>query len=170
MHIYTRSEWGAKPAKANTAHQSPGSIYEVFIHHSAGFGRSIDTHAEQIECLRQMQRFHQETRGWADIAYHYIVFQPYGRLKRATVYQGRPLEVVPAAQEGHNSGTCAICIVQADPEAIKWNTIWRAGRLARRVKSAKRLRGHYEVVQTDCPGQALRAQLKTIARIAGKSR
>src|SRR5690349_1161673 len=117
MKVHTRSEWGAKPARGGS-HQAPGSIREVFIHHSAGFGKSIDTVAEQKSAMRQMQDFHQNGRGWADIAYHFVVFQPYGLLKRARVYQGRPLDVVPAAQEGHNTGTCAICIVQADPEKL----------------------------------------------------
>lgn len=170
MKIHTRQEWGARPSKPNTAHQAPGSICEVFVHHSAGFGKAIDTHAEQVACLKAMQDFHQNGRGWADIAYHYIVFQPYGKLTRAAIYEGRPLDVVPAAQEGHNSGTCAICIVQADPEQIKVNTIWRVGRLARRIKSATRLRGHREVVQTGCPGDVIYPKLGAIAKIAGKKR
>jgi N-acetylmuramoyl-L-alanine amidase len=170
LKIHTRKEWGAQPSRDATAVQDPGQIREVFIHHSAGFGKSIDTVAEQKSLLRQMQDFHQQTRGWADIAYHYIVFQPYGMLTRATIYEGRPLHTVPAAQEGHNTGTCAICVVQADPEAAKWNTVWRVGRLALRIKSAKRVRGHYEVSQTSCPGSAIRRHLDRIARIARKSR
>lgn len=170
MKIHTRSEWRAKPARPNTAKQSASAIGEVFIHHSAGFGKSIDTFAEQVACLQQMQAFHQNGRGWADIAYHYIVFQPYGALTRARIFEGRPLSVVPAAQEGHNTNTCAVCIVQADPEKLKPNTLWRVGRLARRIKSASRLRGHREVVQTGCPGDVIYPKLGQIARVAGLKR
>jgi hypothetical protein len=168
--IHKRDEWGARPIKDNHEMQDPARILEVFIHHSASFGRPIDTVGEQRSAMRAMQRFHQDDRGWADIAYHYVVFQPYGTMRRARIYEGRPLSVVPAAQLGHNVGTCAICIVQADPERLKLNTRWRVGRLARRIESPRRLRGHYEVSPTECPGAVIRAQLGTIARIAGLSR
>jgi hypothetical protein len=150
--------------------QKPSHVAEVFVHHSASFGASIDTHAEQVATMQQLQNFHMDGRGWADIAYHFVVFQPRGKLKRAVIFAGRPLNVVPAAQEGHNTNTVAICIVQADPERLATNTVWRVGRLARRIRSARRLRGHYEVVKTECPGALIRATLPRIAKIAGKTR
>lgn len=168
--IHSRAAWHARPMKASHALQNPDAVREVFVHHSASFGAKIDTFAEMVATMQQFQNFHMDGRGWADIGYHYVVFQPRGRFKRAVVFAGRPTNVVPAAQEGHNTNTVAICIVQADPERLARNTVWRVGRLARRIKSARRLRGHYEVVQTDCPGKVIRGRLDDIARIAGLRR
>lgn len=171
MKIYSRADWGAAlPVFDRLAHQPVNSIGEAFVHHSAGFGAPIDHLSEQIACLQQMQAFHQQTRGWADIAYHYIVFQPYGALNRARVFAGRPTNVVPAAQMNHNMRTLAVCIVQMDPEPLKQNTEWRVGRLIRRFDSVKHVRGHYEVFGTECPGTKIKPHLDNIAKIAGKSR
>lgn len=123
-----------------------------------------------ISAMQHMQAFHQQGRGWADIAYHFIMFQPRGRMQVAEIWAGRPTNVVPAAQEGHNTNTFAVCIVQMDPEPLKENTEWRCGRLIRRYKNVRRVRGHYEVFGTECPGRVIRARLDRIAKIAGKHR
>lgn len=169
MKVHTRQEWGARHS-GDVSFQDSRSIREAFIHHSAAPGHDVVTETEQKAVLRAMQNFHMDTRGWSDIAYHYIVFQPYGRLSVATIYEGRPLHVVPAAQMNHNTGTVAICIVQNDPEPLKLNTRWRVGRLIRHMPQVRRVRGHYEVFSTECPGAQIRAQLDQIARIAGKAR
>lgn len=170
MRIYNRAEWGARPPGASVAHQDPNAIAEVFIHHSDSPGAHVRTLAEAVAIVQQEQAFHMDTRGWSDIGYHFVIVPNAAPLGRAFVFAGRALTVVPAAQLGHNENTAAICIVQMDPEPLRDNTRWRAGRLARRIRSARRLRGHYEVTQTECPGAVIRAQLDRIAAIAGKQR
>lgn len=172
MKVYTRAEWGGRPAiGGRLAHQDSGKIAEVFIHHSDGPGIA-HTFEQAAQIVRGLQDFHMRVRGWADIAYHYVLVQNarHDRGGLAWVFEGRPLSVVPAAQLNHNQGTAAICIAQKDPEPLHENTRWRAGRLARHIDSAHVLRGHYEVTGTECPGAVIRPQLAAIAHIAGLAR
>lgn len=170
MNVIPRNDWGARPSKADVAHQPLAAIAEVFVHHSAQAGAGVRTQDQAAAVVRGIQAYHMDTKGWADIGYHFVVVQNARLLGRAWVFAGRDLTTVPAAQLNHNYGTVAICVHQLDPEPLRQNTRWRVGRLARRIREATRLRGHYEVFATECPGTVIRAQLDTIARIAGKSR
>ena len=60
--------------------------------------------------MRAIQGFHMDVRGYSDIGYAYVVFQPYGELERARVLLGRLLRWVPAAQAGHNTGTIPVSV------------------------------------------------------------
>jgi len=169
MKIYTRAEWGARPPQAAMSKQT--SPTEAFIHYSdeaSGTAPKIDRLTEQKEKARAIQNFHMDGRGWSDIAYHYLVFQPYGSLRRARVFQGRRVENVPAAQAGHNTGTIAICVVAAPGEPLRRNTRYAIEQLLKRHPSVKVVGGHRDVVSTDCPGNVIYAQIPTIARAAGK--
>lgn len=170
MKIISRSEWGARPSKADVAHQPLAAIAEVFVHHSAQAGGNVRTQEQAAAVVRGIQAFHMDTKGWSDIGYHYVVVQNRNPLGRAWIFAGRDLTTVPAAQLNHNFGTVAICVHQLDPEPLRQNTRWRVGRLARRIRQASVLRGHYEVFATECPGTVIRAQLAAIARIAGLRR
>lgn len=50
-----------------------------------------------------MDKWHKE-RGWSGIGYHFFI------QKNGTIQHGRNLELVPAAQKGHNTGSIAICV------------------------------------------------------------
>ena len=71
-------------------------ISKVFLHCSASDNPAHDDAAV-------IEEWHIE-RGFTGIGYHYFI-QADG-----TVQVGRPLERVPAAQEGHNAGSIAICL------------------------------------------------------------
>lgn len=170
MNVIQRRDWGARPSKSDVAHQPLAAIAEVFIHHADQPGAGVKSQDQAAAIVRAIQAFHMDQRGWSDIAYHYVIVPNANRFGRAWVFAGRDLTTVPAAQLNHNFGTVAICIVQKDPEPLASNTRWRAGRIARRIRQAHTLRGHYEVTQTECPGSVIRAQLAAIARIAGLRR
>jgi hypothetical protein len=62
--LLCRDAWGARPARAGG---TPHTITRMTIHHTAvvlGDNRNITAR------LRQHQRYHQDERGWIDIAYH----------------------------------------------------------------------------------------------------
>lgn len=71
------------------------SVSRVFIHCSADDRNANDNAAT-------MHRWHLE-RGFAEIGYHFFI------RKDGTIEVGRDIEKVPAAQEGHNTGSIAIC-------------------------------------------------------------
>jgi hypothetical protein len=142
---------------------------EAFIHYSYDFsvGR-FDTLAEQEAKMREIQRYHMDNNGWSDIGYAFVVFQPYGTLRRARAFQGRPTKYVPAAQANHNTRTLPICVVAGPDNEIKRNTRYVIEQLINRYPSVKVVGGHRDVVATSCPGDKLYAQIPTIARATGR--
>lgn len=72
------------------------NVSKVFIHCSATDNPSHDNAAT-------IKKWHTEERNFSDIGYHYYI------RKNGLIEEGRNLEVVPAAQQGHNSGSIAIC-------------------------------------------------------------
>lgn len=166
LKVYSRERWNARAPKLMTSQAAPT---EAFIHHSDDIGASRwDTFAEQAEHMRGLQNFHMDTRGWSDIAYAYVVFQPYGKLTRARVFEGRDWHKVPAAQLGHNTGTLPICVVgDFERDGVKRNTRYVVEQILRVHPSVKMLGGHRDVTPTTCPGAHLYAAVPVIAGAAG---
>lgn len=162
---YSRRYWKARPPRQPWS--SGGTKTELFLHYSASDGESVKSIDRQISTLRGFQNHHMDGNGWNDIGYNLILFQPQGLLKRARLYWGRPGWALPAAQENHNSGTIALCIV-SDGEKIKRATVRRIKKaitaLHREHPRLARVRGHGEVVQTSCPGPAVRAIIPELQR------
>lgn len=75
-------------------------VDRVFIHCSA----SDKSELRGSKLYDWTWQIHVRDRGWSDIGYHFLID------KRAAVISGRPLEVVPAAQKGHNERTLAIMV------------------------------------------------------------
>lgn len=171
QRFYSRDDWhAAKPQP--TMSQTLNSVTEVFIHHSD------DTNAEVVNSLpvqktamQRTQQFHMKTRGWSDIAYHFVVFQEYGSIPLARVFAGRALSAVPAAQLDHNVGTLAICVygnfetdlVKPSTRFAIEETINHARKLG--MHNLHKLGGHRDVVATSCPGKNLYSQLPRIAQV-----
>lgn len=168
MDIVTRSAWGARPPRAMTPQAPPR---QAFLHHSTDDrAEVINTLAEQKSAARRIQGFHMNTRGWSDIGYHYLVFQPYGGQKRARAFAARNYHYVPAAQEGHNTGTLAICVVgNLEEDQVKRNTRFVIEEILRRHPSVKTLGGHRDVVATTCPGDHLYDAIPRIADVVNLS-
>lgn len=76
FRFVSRKEWGARPFRGLA---SPlGTPREIILHHSVIAGGA-----------REIQRFHQDIRGWQDIGYHYVI----DRWKEGyAVFEGRPIE------------------------------------------------------------------------------
>jgi hypothetical protein len=64
MELVRRSGWGAAPPKGKPL-QIATPVAALFLHHSV----SPDGSHQRV---RDIQRFHQQTRGWADIAYTWL--------------------------------------------------------------------------------------------------
>lgn len=76
-------------------------VDRVFLHCSASDVASHDN-------VATMRRWHTDPkphgRGWNDVGYHLFI------RKSGQLESGRPLEKIPAAQAGHNTGSIAICM------------------------------------------------------------
>lgn len=182
----SRASWGAR----NTDPPRDGLTKRTLvIHHSAAFGRSMDTKAEQRATMRAWQAFHMDVNGFADIGYLAGVFQPAGRLRHSRAYVGRHDNqqarfignFTPAAQLNHNSGTIAVVVAgNFEVENLRRRTRSKLVRIARRCKrrfGVTHLAGHRDFARTfddttatACPGDNLYAALDGIARQVGLRR
>lgn len=110
MNLVSRSEWQARPAKTVTPFITKPSGCAL---HWEGPRMGAFGHDQCAGKVRGIQRFHLDSRGWADIAYNFLVC-PHGY-----VFTGRGLFARSAAQ-GSNDGNAkylAICYLggQGDP-------------------------------------------------------
>lgn len=168
---YTREDWHARRADA-TRLARQDSPTEAFLHHSEDqHGNTWHTLAAQIGKMHDIQDFHMNSRGWADIAYHFVLFQYIGSRPQCRAFHGRPVSIVPAAQLAHNTGTLAICVVgNGVAEKLQRNTRYIIERLIARYPTIRTVGGHRDVVATECPGDSFYSQLDTIAKATGKRR
>lgn len=125
-------------------------VHVVFIHCSAS-DHAVHDDAAVID------QWHRQ-RGWRGIGYHFFIRSD------GTIQRGRALEQIPAAQEGHNGGSIAICLhgfktfAPAQFDALR--------RLADAMDTGYagqgerlRWRGHREVAAKLCPNFDYRAVL-----------
>jgi hypothetical protein len=133
-------------------------VTRITLHHTAmeeeirGIG--------DAEAVRAIQAFHQDTRGWADIGYHWLI----GRDGR--VYEGRALDVQGAHAGGDNNRNNLGVSVIGDfstrlPDGPQLATLTAFLRDQMRTRSIPldRLFGHRDFKATACPGDALYAWL-----------
>jgi hypothetical protein len=171
VRIYSRDEWDARSPRSMATNTE---LREAFLHHSDHARAEVLDHMEeQIAVMKGMQNYHMDVKGWSDIGYHFVVFQVYGNLPVVRIFRARETKFVPAAQEGHNTGTVAICTVGnfQNDDAIKADTITAIALLLRYIDdnhggSLKTVGGHRDVVGTSCPGNTLYAKIPEIAQRA----
>ena len=161
-------DYGQKPPRCGDPNPlTPSSI--LFVHYSASDGSGIDKKGEPREAMLNIQRFHQETRGWCDTAYSYVLVQPRGIFKRPILFKGRGFDRVPASQEGHNSGNVSVCVIADSNDRIKRGTFRALAWLVRRCP-VETVKGHRDVGSTDCPGPRLYTKVDELNRVAKKSK
>lgn len=139
-----------KPGETRPFDPPVRTVHTVFIHCSA----SDEPEHDDVSVIR---RWHTEPvaqggRGWADVGYHLFI------RKDGTVQPGRPLERTPAAQQGFNQGTIAICLHGLLKPNFTAAQIEALVRLCQAINSAYadrgvkiRFRGHREVANKSCP-------------------
>ena len=159
--LYSREDWGAR--KPGPMTEQGWDAHEVFIHHTDDTATWLDSLDDQKKRMRGYQDFHMNVRGWSDIGYHAVVFPDFkthsGTEVPARVFQGRDRNKVPAAQEGHNSGTLAIAVVGAADARMSRNTRYAVEAyinwLKREGAPLRELGGHRDVTATQCPGDGI---------------
>lgn len=185
FNLISRSRWGARQPRSRVT-RTPGSVDTVYIHWPGAPGSlrkqdeenvcdcvlppdlaarasRIDTAAEERAYMREIQNFHMDTRGWADIAYNYVIFRS-GR-----IYAGRTFKVVPASQAPYNTHGVSICCVIGAADEVSpamWENLrdfvpWCED-YARHDLHCK---GHRQVNQTTCPGDRLMKLVPRLDRI-----
>ena len=148
--VISRAEWGAKkPRKGFSTNFSPK---KVVIHHTAGSkGR-----AEQVKIC---QTYHQNSRGWTDIGYHFLISH------KGEIFEGRPENVLGTHVAGANKYCIGISAMGHYSKYPCTDECWRAiVHLTAYVCSKYRIQpkdiiGHQNMANKDCPGKYINSRL-----------
>ncbi len=147
MNFMSRDSWGARSASTSTNITPVG----VAVHWEGPHMGTPD-HSECGDLVRGFQRFHMDSRGWADIAYSAVVC-PHGWVIEG---RGRGRRTAANGTNDGNQRFYAVCYLggEGDPltdagkvgilDAIEW-------------LGGGEVIGHRDVTATACPGEELYA-------------
>lgn len=156
----TRAQWGARPPRSREA--APLAT-GVAVHWEGGRLGAYG-HEQCSWRVRQIQNFHMDTRGWADIAYNFLVCQ------HGEVYEGRGTGIRNAASGTNyaNANYLAVCYIggEGDP----FTTPGKAGvRWVINTAAGRDIKPHSNFQQTQCPGDEIRAWIRAGCPVPAKS-
>lgn len=164
--IISRSEWGAvSPSGAgNKLNAKPKG---VAIHYEGPkMGRR--DHSKCRALVLSIQRFHMATRGWADVAYNFMVCE------HGYVYEGRGIGKGSAANgtTQANQQWYAVCLLVGKGDAITNEAkagVKAAVAYCQSKGAGKAVTGHRDHFATECPGDELYTWLKAGMPVAGSA-
>lgn len=152
--IESRARWNARPIRANRSPMT--NIRRITVHHTGTRFDSTDF-GQSAQGILSVQRHHQDTNGWADIGYHYMIDRA-GR-----VWEGRSIQYqgAHAGDSNLNSGNIGVCLLgdfdQQKPSNDQQGGLIRLiGQLRDKYSiPASGVYTHQELKATECPGGAL---------------
>jgi hypothetical protein len=157
FRITSRATWGARPPQGSLVPQS--IVNEIFIHHTVYPALSANASVEEEKArMRDLQRFHQDSRGYVDVAYQVVVF-PTGR-----AYEGRPLNYQGAHTANRNSTSKAVCFDGNFEQSKPTNAALATAKFAcAALAPGKPIRPHGAVYPTACPGKYILARFSELS-------
>src|SRR5215204_6288730 len=118
----SRSGWGAKAPVSRPTVLLASRVDTVVYHYTAANSDEQAMHSNCARRVRGIQTFHQNTRGWNDIAYNYLT------CKHGYIFEGRGIENKSAATGADNGHTIAVCFLGDD--TLNRDDVTPAGRAA----------------------------------------
>jgi hypothetical protein len=189
--IIPRAAWGADAVPPRAA-PDYGVVQMAFVHHTVT--ANDYTPDQSASMVLAIAKYHRDTNGWNDIGYNFLVDQ-YGQVFEGRA-GGIDQAVIGAQAQGYNSQSTGVAVLGTFtavpiPEAAKasiaqllgWKltlhgvpcegglTIISGGGSLNRYPSGtpvamQRISGHRDGDSTECPGNALYAQLPELRRRA----
>jgi hypothetical protein len=187
--IIPRLSWGADESIRRHAPVYAPKLVVAFVHHTAGANNY--TRAESAAIVRGIEIYHVKGNGWWDIGYNFLV-DKYGQVFEGR-FGGVDRNVRGAHTLGFNSGTVGVAVIgdygssrisRSAARSLEQLLAWRldvahvdplstltyrsGGNPRFPAGTPVRLRaisGHRDAYFTDCPGNALYAQLPAIAKV-----
>lgn len=154
--LISRREWGAAPARNKTT-VAGSARQELTVHNDGGVPIRYAAGSCEAVCfpkIRGTQRFHQQTRGWADIGYNFWICNAHGN-----VFEGRGWDILGAhANTGNRSGIGVQVHIgggQGPSPAALAALGWLHDQACRRYGRTLRIGKHNDWMSTTCPGPAL---------------
>jgi peptidoglycan hydrolase-like protein with peptidoglycan-binding domain len=155
--IVKRASWGARPPRGGANTISPRPL-GVAVHY-ADINVGAQSHDRCAPRVLAIQAFHQDTRGYADIAYSFLVCQ------HQFVFEGRGTGKGSAAN-GTTQGNidyyavCALIGPTDKPTPALLTGIGQGIDTCRAAGAGARVLGHRDLFPTACPGEALYALVR----------
>jgi N-acetylmuramoyl-L-alanine amidase len=119
--------------------------------------------------VKNIQNYHMNTRGWADIGYNFLVGED------GNVYEGRGWDRVGAHALRYNPTSLGISVIgnyqSRLPNSAALNAVKRliaCGVSMGKISSTYSLHGHRDGVCTSCPGESLYNHIRSWPRFAGR--
>ena len=156
--VIRRSQWGAEPLKDN--HDPMARISRITLHHTATLPDmpcppNRNARGDR-DLVKGVQNFHRNTRGWADIGYHWLIGFD------GNVYEGRVLDAQGAhAGGGNNVENLGISVIGnftsalPEPRQLRTVAVFLEEQLRKYDVAPAELYGHRDFKATECPGGAL---------------
>ena len=157
---HPRSDWKAAPTKCTYLNTKKTMMA---IHHTV----SPNNDTVPVESrLRGFQNYHQKTKGWCDIGYHFLVSAD-GRL-----WEGRTAKYLGAHVRNHNTNNLGISFIGtfmtftpaktmlcAGSKMIDW-----AAKTYKITRNRTQIKGHreYSGANTTCPGDVLLSKISSM--------
>jgi hypothetical protein len=191
--IIERSAWGAESVPPRSA-PDYGVVQLAFVHHTV---TANDYAADQSAAIvLGIAKYHRDTNGWNDIGYNFLVDQ-YGQVFEGRA-GGVGQAVIGAQAQGYNSQSTGVAVLGTFTDApipepamaaitqlLGWKlslhgvpcegglTVVSGGGSLNRYSSGtpvamQRISGHRDGDKTECPGNALYAQLPELRRRAAR--
>jgi len=145
-----RDSWRAA---APTGRFVDHTVERMTVHHTA---RRLRENRDAPAAIRGHQRFHQTDRGWADIAYHFIIDL------EGNVYECRPVTAVGDTATNYDpTGHFLVCcegdfdsqkLPAAQRTALVNVLAWASAEFG---AAPDTIRGHRDLAATSCPGDNL---------------
>ncbi|KAM6216826.1 N-acetylmuramoyl-L-alanine amidase [Rhynchocyon petersi] len=163
--ILPRCRWNAAPYRGQPVRLKLPLGF-LYVHHTYIPAPPCTTFNCCVANMLSMQRYHQDTHGWDDIGYSFVVGSD------GYVYEGRGWFNVGAHTRGYNSRGFGVAIVgnyTADlpTEAalrIVRDELPRCALRSGYLRPDYKMLGHRQLVNTECPGDALFNLLRTWPR------
>jgi hypothetical protein len=154
--LLCREAWGARPARSGGRRHT---ITRMTLHHEAvvlGENRNAPGR------FRQDQRYHQDQKGWVDIAYHV------GVDRNGNIYELRSTEIAGDTATDYDTTGHFLVLCEGDfnQEAVSEAQLHAAALTfawaAQNFRIATdTLAGHRDLAQTSCPGANLYAHISS---------
>lgn len=160
--VLPRSAWNARPPRCSSGH----TPRRITLHHTE---QPNVTELSAPALIRSVQGYHQNTRGWCDIGYHFLISRD------GQIWQGRPIDRLGAhAGHGNNTGNVGIALignfVSEAPTSAQQNAV---AALVRGIAlehgiplDRDHFFGHREMRSTECPGDVAFGMLEDLLAMA----
>jgi len=152
IEVICRDAWGAAEPLGTFAEHT---LERLTVHHTAV--ELVDNTGAPAR-VRAHQRYHQETQGWPDLAYHFVVD------RNGHVYEGRPVDAVGDTGTTYDPTGHFLVVAEGNFET-QTPTEPQLAAVASMLAWASRehdvpattLGGHRDYAETACPGASLGA-------------